>query len=93
MLAEEAIAAVYSMRDANFSSLADGTHGLGTANNKWALSGSSDEHDVFTRTIAISTVDSYRKDVTITITWEKKPGVTSTITFVTQIGKWFSKSW
>src|SRR3989339_1628826 len=63
MLAEEGLEAARNIRDANFSNLSDGTHGLVISGNQWTLSGSSDVTDIFTRSISISIIDMIKKTV------------------------------
>lgn len=55
---EEAIQAVRSIRDRDWSSLTNGTHGLTTANGYYAFAGTSDALDGgrFTRTITVENV-------------------------------------
>jgi type II secretory pathway pseudopilin PulG len=71
-LAEEGIEAVRSIRDENFTSLADGTYGLSASGNKWVLAGSSDVVDNYTRVLNISTISANEKDVLATISWNYK---------------------
>jgi len=37
--------------------------------NVWTLSGTSDTTGIYTRTVTISNVDTWRKNVTVTVTW------------------------
>lgn len=69
-LAEEGLEAVKNIKDESFSNLRAGTHGLTISGNKWVLSGASDTQDIFTRAIRITDIDSFRKDVTSTVTWK-----------------------
>jgi type II secretory pathway pseudopilin PulG len=56
-LAEEGLEAVRNIRDANFASLTEGSHGLATPSGaQWTFSGTSDNQDVFTRAVIITTV-------------------------------------
>ena len=74
-LADEGVEAVRNMRDAAYVNVTDGTHGLAQSGNTWVLSGSSDTSGIYTRQVAIATVDSTRKTVTVTVSW---PNGTST---------------
>lgn len=70
-LAEEGLEAVRNIRDASFSNLTNSspTYGLVQSGGVWTLSGTSDTTGIFTRTVAISPVDSARKNVTVTVSW------------------------
>lgn len=68
-LAQEALEAVRNIRDENLSNISDGTYGLVQSGGVWTLSGSSDVTDVYTRSITISSVDAYRKNITANVTW------------------------
>jgi Tfp pilus assembly protein PilV len=88
LIAEEGLEALRNIRDAGFSNLSDGTHGLTTTGNQWNLSGSSDTTDIFTRQIIISSVDTDIKSVTANVTWQQNPSRTGTVSLVTYITKW-----
>ena len=92
ILAEEGLEAVRNIRDENYSNLTDGTYGLAISANQWALSGASDTTDVFTRTINISSVDTKRKLVTSTITWQQNPQRTGTVVLTTYLSAWRASS-
>ncbi len=68
-LAEEGIEAVRNIRNAAYSNLTDGTFGLVQSGGVWTLSGSQDVSGIYTRQVAISTVDSTHKTVTATVSW------------------------
>lgn len=86
-LAEEGNEAVRNIRDASFGNLTDGTYGIAQSGGVWAFSGTSDTSGIFTRQVAISTVDSKRKTVTTTVSWPK--GTTTAQTnVVSQLTNW-----
>jgi len=87
-LVDEGLEAVRNIRDANFSNLTDGTYGLTTTGNQWNLSGASDTTDIFTRQIVISTVDTKRKNVTATVSWQQNPQRTGQVQVVTYLTNW-----
>ncbi|NJP04101.1 prepilin-type N-terminal cleavage/methylation domain-containing protein [Candidatus Gracilibacteria bacterium] len=71
-LAEETLEAVRNIRDDDFTNLVDGTYGLQVIGNQWEFSGTNDQIDgMFTRTVTISTIDQYRKEVTATVSWQQ----------------------
>ena len=85
-LAEEGLEATRNIRNANFTNLTDGNHGLAISANVWTFSGTQDVTDIFTRQIAISTVDVNRKQITSTVTWPQnlqRPGTISLVTYLT----------
>jgi len=90
MLAEEGLEAARNIRDSAFANLIDGTHGLIIADNQWSLSGSSDESDIFTRQIVISTIDAKRKNVTANVTWQQNPQRTGLVSLVTRLSNWIA---
>jgi Tfp pilus assembly protein PilV len=88
LLAEEGLEAMRNIRDENFYNLTTGTYGLSISGNKWNLSGSSDTSDVFTRSILISDVDSTRKSVSCTVSWQQNPSRNGSVTLTTQMTNW-----
>jgi len=88
MLAEEGLEAVRNIRDAGFSNLVDGNYGLSTTSNQWNLSLARDTNGIFSRQIAISSIDSKRKSVTANITWQQNPERTGSLSLTTQLTNW-----
>jgi Tfp pilus assembly protein PilV len=88
-LADEGVEAVRNMRDAAFSNVTNGTFGLAQSGGVWTLSGSSDTTGIFTRQVTITTVDSTRKTVSVTVTWPQ--GATTAQTGVaTRLTDWLA---
>jgi hypothetical protein len=87
-IAEEGIEAVRNIGESDFSNLIDGTYGLATSSNEWVLSGSSDVTGVFTRAIEIDTVDSDRKEVTSSVSWQQNAQRLETVSLVTYLSYW-----
>jgi hypothetical protein len=90
LLADEGIEAVRNIHDAGFANIPDGTYGLGTSGNQWALSGTQDTTNGFTRQIIIATVDAVRKRVTSRITWQQNIQRAGVIALGTQLTHWFA---
>src|SRR3989344_1096598 len=88
MLAEEGLEAVRNIKDGGFNDVAIGTHGLATASNIWEFSGSSDTTGVFTRQIDIANVDTDRKTITSTVTWQQTPSRTGSVVLTTRMANW-----
>lgn len=88
MFAEEGQEAVRSMKNNSFSSVVDGTHGLTYSNNAWSFSGTSDTVDGYTRTTTVSTIDSNRKQITTTVTWQQTPSRMGSVTVTGRITNW-----
>lgn len=78
-LAEEGVEAVRNMRDAAFTNIPDGTYGIAQSANVWTLSGTSDITGIFTRQVVISTVDSVRKNVVVTVSWAQGSATAQTV--------------
>ncbi len=87
-LAEEGLEIVANLRNASFSNLTNGTHGLALSGNQWILSGSSDVSGIFTRQITIATVDANRKQITSTVTWQQDPQRTGSVSLVSYVSNW-----
>lgn len=92
LFAEEGIEATRNIRDAGFSNLIDGTHGLSTAGNQWSFSGASDTLGIFTRSVVVSPVDSHRKNVVSTVTWQQNPERSGTVSVATELTEWLRSS-
>lgn len=88
MLADEGLEAVRNIRDESFFNLTDGIYGLAISSNQWTLSGISDTTDIFTRAIAISTINANRKQVTSTVSWPQTPQRTGSVTLTTYLTAW-----
>jgi hypothetical protein len=97
MLAEEGLEAVRNIRDNSFSNLTDGTYGLSQSASQWALTGTSDSNNGFTRQITISSNGTNRKDVSSKVSWQQGgQSGTSDTTITTRLTNWFAsiiKSW
>ncbi len=90
LLAEEALEAMRNIRDPAFVNLTDGTYGLVTTGNQWAVSGAQDTTDIFTRNINIVSVDSKRKNITANVTWQQNVQRTGTVSLVTRLTNWIA---
>lgn len=86
--AREGIEASASIRDYSWDNLVDGQHGLTGANGYWEFYGTEDTRDKFTRTIQISTIDSEKKNIDLTISWDTFAGLNNSITLNTELSKW-----
>lgn len=87
-IAEEGLEAARNIRDEDFLNLVDGTYGVSTSGNSWALTGSSDTKDIFTRQVQIQTVDSNRKRVTSIVSWQQTPQRTGSVILDTYLTYW-----
>lgn len=92
LLADEGLEAVRNIRDSSFSLLTVGTHGMAVSGNQWIFSGSSDVTDIFTRRVSVATVDSDRKQVTSTVTWQQTPQRTGSVSLVTYLTNWLASA-
>ncbi len=91
-LAEEGLAAVQNIRDADFNSLSDGVFGLDSSGVQWAFRGSSDTIGNFLRQLRIVSVDATTKDVTSIITWSKSAVSTGTVALTTRLTNWLANT-
>ena len=87
-LAEEGLEATRNIRDANFTNLTNGTHGLAISSNQWNFAGSSDVADIFTRQIVISAVDADRKQAISTVTWQQNAQRTGEVSLISYLTNW-----
>lgn len=99
---QQGLEAVRSIRDYNYSNLANGSFGLSRERGYWELSGSSETIDQFTRVVTIAdavrdssctlnshgSADSTSKQVTVTVTWQSIPGVVSQETATQYVTNW-----
>lgn len=92
MVAEAGIEAVKNIADENFNNLIDGTYGLEIIGNQWALSGTSDTTDIFTRQINISSVDASRKEIVSEVTWQQNEQRNGVVAINTRLTNWRAES-
>ncbi len=88
LLAEEAAEAVRNIRDENFENLTDGTFGLDSSGQRWELAATPDVIDIFTRSIAISSIDTNRKKIVTTVSWDQSESREGAISLSTEITRW-----
>jgi len=88
LLAEEGIEATRNIRDNNFTSLTNGTHGLATTSNQWTFSGVSDVFGIFTRQIIISEVSADKKTISSTVSWQQNQQRAGSVTLVSSLNNW-----
>jgi prepilin-type N-terminal cleavage/methylation domain-containing protein len=91
-IAEEGLEATRNIKDQSFYNLVDGTYGLATSSSKWIFSGSSDRVDIFTRRVTVSTVDSSTKKIVSTVTWQKNPQRTGSVSLSSYLTNWTAGS-
>ena len=60
LLADEGVEAARSMRDASYTNLMAGVHGLATSSNKWAFSGAQDVTGPFARALTLTATGTCR---------------------------------
>lgn len=84
LLAEEGIEAVYSIRDRDFSLLAEGTYGISAVNGSWELlTASSDTTSKFIRSVTIEDIDGDIKKIVSTVTWDEQEQSVAFSSYVT----------
>lgn len=88
-LADEGLEASRNIRDERFSNLSDGVKGLSISASQWTFSGSSDITDNFyTRQTTINTVDSRRKKIVSTVSWQQNNQRAGTSSFEGRLTNW-----
>lgn len=87
-LAEEGLEAARNIRDADFSNLSDGYHGLVVLSNEWIFSGIQDTTDIFNRQISISTVNTDTKQVISRVIWQQNPQRSGSVELLTYLTNW-----
>src|SRR3989344_2213289 len=88
LLAEEGLEAVQNIRDANFSNISNGQHGLAVSGGQWTFSGTGDSSDIFARQVTITQLDANRKTITSNVTWPQNPQRTGSATLTTRLTFW-----
>ncbi|MCH8741574.1 type II secretion system protein [Patescibacteria group bacterium] len=88
-LAEEGLEATRSIRDNNWTGLADGDHGLIIFGGTWQFSGTFETIDgKFTRVITVETLDPGRKKIISQVTWQFTEVRPKEIILVTYLTNW-----
>lgn len=87
-LADEGLEVMRNMRDADFSSLTNGAHGIALSGGRWIFSESSDLTDIFTRQITIADSGTDRKTITSQVTWRENPQQNKTVTISSRLTHW-----
>jgi hypothetical protein len=87
-LLEEAVEAIYSIKDDSYLNLVDGNHGIGLSGGKWVLTGAQDITDNYTRAVSIATINAETKGITASVSWEKSPGNIRTISTALRLTDW-----
>ena len=89
--AQEGLDAVRSIRDRDWSELADGDYGLEFIGSQWQFASTTgDSKEIFTRKVSIMTVDSNTKIATTTISWQTDPLRPLSVVLVEQLTDWQS---
>lgn len=86
--AKEGLEAARNIRDASFSNLTDGIHGLAISSNQWIFTGVQDTQGQFTRQIQITPIDAARKQITSTVTWMQTSSLPGSVSLVTYLTNW-----
>ncbi len=87
-LAAEGLEAVRSIKDRDFSLLADGTFGLVSTPGYWDFSGVSDTIGPFTREIVIQSISPTEFDATSTVEWNSLLGRFGSVSLSSRFTNW-----
>lgn len=106
---QEAMQAVRSIRDRDWSQMINGTHGFSIANSFYEFSGTSDTLGIYTRTTTIEnvyrfggmtgpiaafgTLDPNSKRVTVNVRWQTPLGLIRNIDGVFYVFNWNDQAW
>lgn len=71
LLMEEGLEAMRSIRDRDYTGLADGTYGLAIVGGQWVLVANPDTTNGFTRTIVVTTQSETSKQIIVTVNWQQ----------------------
>ncbi len=108
LIAQESIEALRSIRNQGWKFVRPGTFGLSDQSGIWALAGTNDSVDQFTRNVQVEyahrdvsgnlvpsggTIDFDTKKITTNVQWDFTPLRPSTITFETYLTNWRSLHW
>lgn len=89
LLADEGMEAVRNIRDAGYANLTNGTFGLAQSGGNWTLSGSSDTNGIFTRQVTITSADTERKSVAVTVSWPSGSSTTQ-VSVTGRLSNWIA---
>lgn len=92
-IAQQGLEAVRSIRDYDWTNLTSGTHGLSRANGYWEFSGLSDTIGDYTRSVLVTDIDQYRKDIVVNVSWDVITGVSNSLAMNSRFTDWQSSSW
>lgn len=91
-LAKEGMEVARSIRDNNWASLINGSHGLTLSDNKWIFQGTEEDLSTFLkegkRKIIIEEIDSNRKRVTSQVTWKLTELRSQNVSLITYLTNW-----
>lgn len=87
-IASEGIDAARSIRDASWTDLSDGVHGLIYANGVWSFSSTSDTQDGFTRKVTVTELSTNERKVAVDVSWKGSAGQNRTYGYSTILANW-----
>jgi len=90
LIAKEGVEAVRNIRDSAWTNLTDGNYSLAISGGTYSLVSVStpDVTDVFSRIVNISSVDTNRKKVTSTVTWQQNLQRSGSVVLSTYLTNW-----
>jgi type II secretory pathway pseudopilin PulG len=87
-IANEGLDAARSIRDANWSNLATGQHGLAYANGAWSFSATSDTQNGFNRTVTVTEISPNERNVAVNVVWKGTGGNDRSLAYSTILTNW-----
>ena len=85
---QEGVEAVRQMRDANWTNLTAGTHGLALSGSNWTFSGSQDVQGIFQRVVTVTAIDANTFNVTVTVSWNSSVRGSVSVDASTRFSNW-----
>lgn len=95
-LADEAIEAIRSIKDADFSALAPGTYRLESSGNMWHLvattPSSPETVEIYSRYIDVASIDANTVEATATVSWPRSAAKDTSVSLTTRFTNWVRAS-
>lgn len=86
--AQEGLEAARAIRDADWTSLAAGAHGVALTSGAWTFQGASDASNGLSRVVTVSDLSTDERQVVSTVTWQTPNGQTRSTSLATNLSNW-----
>lgn len=92
-LAQEAFEASRSIKDFDWTALKAGAHGVTDADGYWKLASAPDVIGRYTRTITVTDINAYTKNVAVKVEWDSAGGLKNAVEITGRFTNWKPLSW